>query len=896
MTEIPDEYEPDSIEGKWREQWQEMDLYRYQGADAGEEERPEYVIDTPPPYPTGDFHIGNALGWCYMDFLARYHRLRGKDVLFPQGWDCHGLPTEVKVEENHEIHRTDVPREEFRELCIEHTEGQIEAMRDAMLDLGFSQDWSQEFRTMDPEYWGETQRSFVRMADEEYVYRDEHPVNWCPRCETAIADAEVENEDRTGNLHFLTFPGVENEDSEERSSSGSAAEPQNIEIATTRPELLAACVGMAVDPKDERYADRIGDRFEVPVFGQEVELFADEDVDSEFGTGAVMVCTFGDKQDVTWWTEHDLTLRAVLTENGKLNDLAGEFEGLSIDAGKEAIAEKLDAEGYLNDTEPTEQSVGVCWRCDTPIEILSKEQWFVRVDQEEILTKAKEIEWIPDHMYARLEEWTEGMDWDWVISRQRVFATPIPAWFCENCDHLRIANEEELPLDPTETAPSIGDCPECGSEAWHGETDVMDTWMDSSISALCVSGWPEESFEPVALREQGHDIIRTWAFYTILRTAALEDEKPWEQALINGMVFGPDGHKMSKSRGNTVSPGEAITEYSADAFRQAIALGGQPGSDIQFQWKEVKSASRFLTKIWNITKFASDHLDENTVTMEDPAYRDVDRWILARCEAVTQAVEASMEEHRFDDALREIREFVWHAVADDYLELVKGRLYEGRPGERNAARHALYTVLSVSLRLLAPFAPFLTEEAYQALPGGTESVHAETWPTLASIDEEGAQARGELIAEVAGAVRSWKSETGMALNAELSRVEIYVDRDPKEPPIDTYDLSSAVNAPVYIEPGRPNVERVPVDVDPDHSVIGPAFRDQAGAVVGALESADPQELKATTETTGEIELDLGESVVTLESDAIEIIEEQRSASGEEVEVLELDEITVLIYP
>lgn len=874
MTEIEDEYDPDSIEQKWRERWQEMGVYQYRD----DEERPDYVIDTPPPYPTGNFHIGNSLGWCYMDFAARYHRLCGDDVLFPQGWDCHGLPTEVKVEENNDIHRTDVPRDEFRELCIEHTETQIEAMYETMLDLGFSQDWTHEFRTMDPEYWGETQRSFVRMVEDDYVYRDDHPVNWCPRCETAIADAEVENEDRTGTLYYLTFSGVDDND---------------IEIATTRPELLAACVGIAVDPDDERYADRIGETFEVPLFGQEVELFADEDVDGEFGTGAVMVCTFGDKQDVTWWAEHDLDLRPVISETGHLTERAGEFEGLGVSEAKEEIAAALEAEGLLNKHESTEQSVGICWRCDTPIEILSKDQWFVRVDQEEIMETAQETEWVPEHMYSRLEEWAEGMDWDWVISRQRVFATPIPVWFCGECGHAYTASEDDLPVDPTETDPGRP-CPECESTDWEGETDVMDTWMDSSITPQYVTDWPESSFEPVQLREQGHDIIRTWAFYTILRTAALEDERPWEHALINGMVFGEDGNKMSKSKGNFVEPKEVVSEYSADAFRQAIALGGQPGTDIQFQWKEVTSASRFLTKVWNITKFASNHFDADTPSIQDPAYRDADKWILLRCREVADQVQEHMDAYRFDAALRELREFVWHDLADDYLELLKGRLYEGRPGERDAARHALYTVLSASLRMLSPFAPFLAEETYQTLPAETESVHTEAWPTLQTFDGDTAE-RGQLIVDVASAIRGWKSDAGMALNAELDRIELFVDYDGERPAIDTYDLSSAVNAPVYIESGRPNIELVPVGVDPDHSVIGPQFRDRAGAVVAALEAADPAELKAQIETNAEIAIDVGDDSVALDPKAVDILEEQRAASGEEVAVLELKEATILIY-
>jgi valyl-tRNA synthetase len=925
MSEIPDTYDPDETESKWRKQWAGTDLYRYEWiegdsatgssaddsdgdepdtserpdsaegtdevASAESADRPDYVIDTPPPYPTGDFHIGNALGWCYMDFAARYRRLKGENVLFPQGWDCHGLPTEVKVEENRDVHRTDVSREQFREWCIEHTETQIDSMKETMDELGLSQDWSAEFRTMDPDYWGRTQRSFVAMADDEYVYRDEHPVNWCPRCETAIADAEVETIDRGGALYYVDFPGAENDTSDSDGDGNDDADREGIEIATTRPELMAACVAIAVHPDDERYEGREGDSIEVPLFGQDVDVVADGEVDPEFGTGAVMICTFGDKQDVSWWQEYDLPLRQVFTEDGRLTEAGGEFAGMEVDAAKERIATELQKTGHLNGEEPVEQSVGACWRCDTPIEILSKEQWFVRVDTEEILKKARQVEWIPEHAYSRFADWAEGMEWDWVISRQRVFATPIPAWFCGACGYVHVADADELPVEPTDEDPGIEACPDCGKSNWHGETDVMDTWMDSSISPLFVSGWPDEPFEPVSLRPQGHDIIRTWAFYTMLRTAALEDEIPWEEALVHGMVFGEDGNKMSKSRDNFVQPEEVVDEHSADAFRQAIALGGQPGSDIQFQPKEVTSASRFMTKVWNITRFAAGHLEKD-LALEEPAYRDADRWILSRCSEVATEVAKDMDAYRFDRALRRVREFVWHDLADDYVELIKGRLYEGRPGERDAARHALATVLESSLTMLAPFAPFLTEEAYSHLPGTDGSVHATSWPMLDKRDAE-AEQRGELIADVAGEVRAWKSETGRALNADLERIEIYPETTIDH--LDTYDLSETVGAPIYVEAGRPNVELVPVGVDPDHSVIGPEFRDRAGAVVGALEDADPAEIKRQVDRQDEIELDANGEALLLDGEAVEIEEEPR-AGGEEVAVLETETATVLVFP
>jgi valyl-tRNA synthetase len=878
MTDLPDSYDPDSIEPKWQEDWQDSDVYEFDPDDSDT----QYVVDTPPPYPTGNLHLGHGLQWSYIDFAARYHRLQGDAVLFPQGWDCHGLPTEVKVEENHDIHRTDVSREEFREMCIEHTEARIDEMKQTMTDLGFSVDWGAEYRTMDPEYWGKTQQSFVEMADDGMVYRDEHPVNWCPRCQTAIADAEVENVDRQGTLYYITFEGVGNDD---------------IEIATTRPELLAACSGMAVSPDDERYDGREGDTFEVPLFGQEVELVADDDVDGDFGSGAVMICTFGDKQDVDWWVEYDLELRSVFTEDGHLNEEAGEYEGLSIEDAKEAIAGDLDDAGYLNDTESTEQSVGACWRCDTPIEILSKEQWFVEVDQDDILAKAEDVDWIPDHMHDRLVDWTEGMEWDWVISRQRVFATPIPAWECEDCGHWHIASAEEAPVDPTDEDPAIGACPECGGESWTGETDVMDTWMDSSITPLHISGWPDdldlEEFDPVALRPQGHDIIRTWAFYTLLRTGALTDEKPWEDALINGMVFGPDGNKMSKSRGNVVEPDEAIEEYSADAVRQALALGGQPGSDVQFQWKEVKSASRFLTKLWNIVKFSSGHFDEDTADISDPAYRDADRWILSELSRVSDDVAAAMDDYRFDRALQTLREFAWEDLADDYVELVKGRLYGGRPGERDAAEKALYTTVTSVVRMLAPFSPHVADEIWSHLPGTEGSVHAADWPAVEMRDEDAEQA-GRYIAEVASEIRAWKSDQGMPLNADLDRVELYFDGD-DDARLDTYDLSETVNAPIKLVDGRPDVELVPVEVDGDDAEIGPEFRSDAGTVMQAIAETDPAEIQAQMHSGDTVTLEADGETFALDADWLEVTEEYRAASGEEVAVIEASFGTVLVY-
>ena len=355
-SEIPKEYNANEVEEKWMEKWN-LSMYHF---NWGEDTRPQYIIDTPPPYPTGNFHIGNALNWCYIDFVARYKRMRGYNVMFPQGWDCHGLPTEVKVEEIHGITKNQVPRAEFRRMCRELTAGNIEKMRKTMLRLGFSVDWSNEFVTMEPSYFVKTQKSFVRMYNDDYIYHEEHPVNWCPRCETAIAFAEVEYEAGQTKLNFVHF--------------------DKVDIATTRPELMAACVAVAVNPEDERYSQYIGKEIAVPIFGQKVTLIADEDVEPEFGTGAVMICTFGDKQDVRWWVKYGLPLVKAIDKQGKMTKAAGKYEGMSIAECREAVISDLKAAGFLYDQKPLEQNVGLCWRCDTPIEILSEPQWFVKID------------------------------------------------------------------------------------------------------------------------------------------------------------------------------------------------------------------------------------------------------------------------------------------------------------------------------------------------------------------------------------------------------------------------------------------------------------------------------------------------------------------------------------
>ena len=856
MSEVSKEYNFRQVEEKWVQSW-DSSIYYFDW----ESEKPQYIIDTPPPYPTGNFHIGNALNWCYIDFVARYKRMQGYNVMFPQGWDCHGLPTEVKVEQLNHITKNQVPREEFRRLCEKLTDEAIVRFHQSMGRLGLSIDWSNEYATMKPEYYVKTQTSFVRMYEKGLIYREEHPVNWCPRCGTAIALAEVEYDSRTSTLNYMRF----------------LAEDGHIEIATSRPELLPACVAVAVNPEDGRYQKYIGKTVRVPIFDYDVPVISDPVVDANFGTGFVMICTFGDKQDVRWWMEHHLPLRQAIDRSGRLTDISGPYRGLSVDEAKKKITEDMRDLGIIFKQEPLEQNVGLCWRCKTPIEILSEQQWFVRINAEEIKKTAEEIEWIPPHMRVRLDNWADSMEWDWCISRQRIFATPIPVWYCRDCQEVLVADEKWLPLDPNHTRPPVR-C-KCGSDDFIPEQDVLDTWMDSSISALAVAGWPnrKDLRMPTQLRPQGHDIIRTWAFYTILRTKSLEGVKPWDSILINGMALGEDGHKMSKSLNNFIRPEEVFETNGADALRAWAAIGGSPGNDIPFQWKEITAASRFQQKLWSIFRFSRPLIDK---VEANPG--QVDRWLLGELDQLVVSATRAMDGFQFDETMKAIRAFAWDVLADNYIELVKARLYGPDGPQKRAAQNTLYTALETIAKLMAPFAPFLSEEIYHSLTG--ESVHVANWPKATGYAVDPA---GHAIKEIAAALRRYKAEKGMALNSPLTGIMVYSDMT-----LETFDLVGVANSPVESMTGCPKIEMKPKAVKPQMKIIGPRFKDKSHKIINALSAMDPN-IVASQKTAGLIRVELEGEVIEVPPEAATIEIETLSA-GEAVDILNLGAATVLV--
>jgi len=767
MKPLPKEFDPIEIEKKWQKKWEDMGIYHFDWKD---DKRPTFTIDTPPPYPSGEFHMGLVLNWTYFDMVARYKRMRGYNVYFPQGWDCHGLPTEVEVEKRHKIKKTDLPPDKFRELCEEHVNKYIGLMKEAITSLGCSTDWTTEYKTMDPDYWRRTQLSFILLYNKGFIYRGTHPINWCPRCETAIADAEVEYESRTAKLHYIKFK-LENGDF--------------LRIATTRPELIPACVAVAVNPNDERYKQHIGKQIHVPATNRKVKVISDELIDPKFGTGVAMICTYGDKADVKTVAKHNLPVTMIIDEKGKMNQNAEKYAGLTSEEAKQVIVEDLRSEGLLEKIEPLEQEVGACWRCHTPIEILEREQWFMktRILTDLLEKNALEIKWYPDYMKYRLINWAKSLDWDWVISRQRVFATPIPIWYCQKCGEVIVADASWVPIDPRIENPKIDKCPKCGSKEFKPEKDVLDTWFDSSISCAVHAGWPDSKdwhrLFPADMHPSGVDIIRTWAYYLMVRHLALFDEKPYKSCLINGMVLGTDGRMMHKSLGNYVASSEALSKHGADATRQWAAGGGATGSDIPFRWPDVEYGRRFLTKLWNAARFVSTQLKDYKPS-EEHDLQLLDKWILSRAEGLTQRVTEAFENCQFNIAVEETRNFTWHVFCDQYLEAVKDRLYKPEVyGEemKKAVQFTLYRVLCRVIQLLAPITPHVTEEIYQTMYAedmGQKSLQLTSWPTSETekIDEE-VEKKGDLVMTVITEIRREKAEKRKPLNAHIKRVKIY---------------------------------------------------------------------------------------------------------------------------
>ncbi|MDQ2050461.1 valine--tRNA ligase [Natronolimnohabitans sp. A-GB9] len=871
-------YDPETVEKRWQQRWVDEGVYAYE-SDPEKDPNTVYAIDTPPPTVSGSLHMGHLYGHTLQDFAARFQRMHDGDVLFPFGYDDNGIASERLTEKELDIRHQDYERREFQQLCREVCQEYEAEFTEKMQGLGTSIDWSNTYKTIEPRVQRISQLSFIDLYEQGREYRKKAPAIWCPECETAISQVEMEDMEKGAHFNDIAFE-----------LTGDAPRDEFV-ISTTRPELIPACVSVFVHPDDDENQDLIGETARIPIFGHEVPIIADDRVDMEKGSGVVMCCTFGDQKDIEWYQAHDLPLRVAIDESGTMTDLAGDYEGMSTDEAREAIIEDLDDEGYLRDRESITHTVQVHERCDTPVEFRVSKQWYVEIldHKAEYLEAGREMDWYPEKMFTRYKHWIEGLEWDWLISRQRDSGIPFPVWYCEDCDHEIIAEKEDLPVDPLSDEPPVDTCPECGGDEFVAEDDVFDTWATSSLTPLINAGWDwdEDAEEftmakpelyPFDLRPQGHDIISFWLFHTVVKCYEHTGEVPFDATMINGHVLDENREKMSKSRGNVVEPDEVLAEYPVDAVR-FWAASAAVGDDFPYQEKDLTAGEKLLRKLWNASKLVDTLAPREP---DEPAELEpIDRWLLAELDDAIEELTAQLENYEFAKARDRLRTFFWNTFCDDYLEIAKER--EDNP----STQYALRTAHRTFLELWAPFLPHVTEEIWQAVYSDSESrddnleetsIHIREWPSPQGYAAD--LEAGETAMEVISALRRYKSENQLPLNADLESVSVYG-------PIEGFE--DAIQNVMHVQDltvleDEPEVTTEVAAIDLDYSTLGPKYGQKVGDIDAGIESGDY-----------EIDDDAGVLRVAgeeLDEDVFEV-ELERSYSGEG-EMIETESAVVIL--
>ena len=772
--ELSKNYDPKESEPRWQQHWADKKIFAFDPKSG----KPVYSVDTPPPTVSGRMHLGHAFSYAQQDYVVRYQRMRGKNVFYPFGTDDNGLPTDKLVEKTKKIRSKDHSRNDYRKICLDFVnENKPEFVAD-WIRLGMSCDFSITYSTIDPHCQKTGQKSFLDLYKKGLLYQSESPVVWCPACQTAIAQAEFDNVDLTSSFNDIVFKCREHD----------------LVIATTRPELLPACVALFAHPTDKRYAHLKGKFAKVPLFDYEVPILFDETADPEKGTGLMMCCTFGDKDDVAKWDKYKLPLRIALTTDGKMNEHVPGYVGLPLKEARKKITEALKEAGLLLRQEQITHAVNVHERCGTEIEFLKTRQWFIRIldHKEEFLAAADKISWYPAHMKVRYQHWVENLNWDWCISRQRFYGVPFPVWYKKD-GTIVVADESQLPVDPFVDKPKGHE-----HDDLTPETDVMDTWMISSVSPQITIDWAEPTAKmqlyPMSLRPQAHDIIRTWAFYTITKGIYHHKDVPWKDIVISGHVLDPKGQKMSKSKGNAIAPQDVFTKYGADALRY-WAAGVKLGDDLPYMEKDLQTGQKTVTKLWNAGKFCLLHLEDYTGYAGE--LEVMDRWLLAKLSKVIAEATKGFDAYEYSRAKFAVDQFFWGTFCDAYLEIAKGRLYDKEhfPEERASAQYALSESLLAILKLFAPILPHITEEIYQrhyAQREGLASIHVSAWPEVQEswINDE-AEAVGDEVLRVIEAVRKYKTEKQLSLRAPIEKLIITSRKDLRLAEQDLFAVCSA---------------------------------------------------------------------------------------------------------
>ncbi len=824
---IAKHFDAPEAEARWDAAWQASGIYRWEPDHPREE---TYVVDTPPPTASGSLHVGHVFSYTQADVMVRYKRMRGMNIFYPMGWDDNGLPTERRVQNYYHV-RCDpstpyekgleleeasakvrkkparmISRPNFIEACYALIGEDEEFYRVLWRRLGLSVDWQQEYQTIDDHCRTIAQRSFRDLWEKGLVYTSEAPTMWDVDFQCAVAQAEVEDRELPGAYHRIEF-GVEDSDA-------------SFVIATTRPELLPACVGVTAHPEDERFAPLFGKRAITPLFGVPVPIFPSELADPEKGTGILMVCTFGDATDVLWWREQGLALRQLVGRNGRMVPVEFGTEGFeSIDpdkanryyaelAGKSVKQAQVRMVELLDDPEGSATGNGAPLRAEPeqihhpvkffekgerPLEFLPTRQWFARLveHKKELIAKGAEVKWHPPFMEARFRDWTENLSIDWCLSRQRYFGVPIPVWYPldehgePKFDEVIVADGDAMPVDPTVDVPPGYEASQRGvAGGFVGDPDIFDTWFTSSMTPQISSHWSIDEDRhaklfPADVRPQGHDIIRTWAFYTVAKAMLLEDSVPWTDAMISGWILAPDRKKMSKSKGNVMTPLPLLEKYTADAGRY-WAASARLGSDTAFDEGVWKIGKRLVTKLFNAGKFVLSQTGER-----HPISCELDRAFVFKLKTLSAACQEDFEVYNYAHALQETESFFWSQFTDTYLELAKVRARAFEDGARgNAAVEsgsavaALRLGLSVLLRLFAPVLPYITEEVWSwsfAAETGHQSIHVAPWPgevDFAHVAAPADPASFDLAVAAHQAINKAKAEAEVSMGREVEDILI----------------------------------------------------------------------------------------------------------------------------
>ena len=806
---VPEKPSLDGLEAKWAEWWETAGTFRFDRSKTRDE---IYAIDTPPPTASGSLHIGHVMSYTHTDIVARYQRMRGREVFYPIGWDDNGLATERRVQnyfgvrcdpslpydpefDVSKLERPDdagpitVSRPNFIELCERLTTEDEKAFESLFRLLGLSVDWTQTYTTIGEHSRRISQRGFLRLARKDLAYTAEAPTLWDVDFRTPVAQAEIEDRERDGQYHRIAFG---------RSDGG------RVEIETSRPELIPACVALVAHPDDERYRALVGSTVTTPLFRVPVPVVAHELADPEKGTGVAMICTFGDVTDVTWWRELGLPARVVIRRDGTLaegrfgepgwesadadaaNAAMDELAGKASNQARRRIVELLrEAGALLGEPTPVRHVVKFYEKGERPLEVITSRQWFVRTldRKDELLARGRELAWHPPFMGSRYATWVEGLNQDWAISRQRFFGVPFPVWFRLDdagqplYDDPILADEASLPIDPSDDVPPGFTADQRGRPGgFIGDPDVMDTWATSSLTPQIAGHWEDDRdlFDrvfPMDMRPQAHDIIRTWLFYTVLRAHLEHGSLPWYHAVISGFVLDPDRKKMSKSKGNVVVPTEVFERHSSDAVRY-WAGSARLGYDAAFDEQQMKVGRRLAIKILNASRFALSMEAHSEQAGPGQVTEPLDRAMLASLRDVVRQATEAFDDYEHAKVLDLVERFFW-GFTDDYLELVKQRAYGVHgPEKAGSAVAALHLALDVLLRLFAPFLPFVTEEVWSWWREG--SIHRAPWPSLGelAVADRGDGEVYEVAAAALSAIRKEKALAKVSLRIPVERATV----------------------------------------------------------------------------------------------------------------------------